>query len=294
MSSQPLTPWGRPDIQTREARPWAETQLNTDWTQTVAEGRPNDMVIAISASSHTGVSGTGKTTAGIALAEEFDMTDDGFDAGARGTMNASKFAYDIMPEAPEGAALLLEEAQGTPASTGMNKRRGMKSEVIDAINGILANRDNRNTVIIVVQQLSMLDTSLVPLLDAWLLIRYEPDDPQGPLMTYHEVHGQDYQLKSEQLKTPAQEDLKWPVIPLSNDNYQAMEQKKQEAKRRDGHSQDDDEATDVFTKDDIPKDTRDELIRSTYELDGVTQDDLADEWDLTQGHINKILSEGSK
>jgi len=278
--------WQPPGFETIPAVPWKETSLYDRWKKRVKEGTPNDFLIVISASSHTGVSGTGKTTAATSLAEEFDLN--GYDAEARATMNPSKFAYDILVDAEPGSAMILEEAQGTPASTGLNKRRGMKEESMAAINGILANRDNNYTIIVVVQQLSMLDVSLVPLVDAWLLIRHEPSDPTGPLMTHHEVYGQDYRLKSESLKTPALEDLTWPPVAQDNENYQAIERKKQEAKRRDGH-EDSDEGEGAFTRDDIPKEVRDDIIRSEYEHTDATQSELAEVWDLTQQTIQRLV-----
>lgn len=280
--------WEAPAIASQPAVSWEETKLYDRWKKRVVDGQPNDFVVVVSASSHTGVSGTGKTTAATSLAEEFDHGD-GFDAEERGTMNPSKFAYDILVNSPTGSSMVLEEAQGTPASTGLNKRRGMKSEVMDAINGILANRDNNYTIIIVVQQLSMLDVSLIPLIDAWLLIRYEPSDPQGPLMTHHKVYGEDYRLKNESLKTPAVEDLEWPPLAADNENYRTMEKKKQEAKRRDGHDEDSQTSEGAFTKDDIPKDLRDDIIREQYEGTDSTQSEIADIWGLTQQTVQRIV-----
>jgi len=285
-----VSSWQEPEIASRPAIPWEETELYRRWERRVKDGKANDFVMAVSASSHTGVSGTGKTTAATSIAEEFDIAQ-GYDAEKRGTANAKKFAYDILVNSPKGSAMVLEEAQGTPASTGLNKRRGMKKEVMAAINGILANRDNNYTIIIVVQQLNQLDSSLIPLLDAWLLIRYEPADPNGPLMTHHEVHGDDYRLKNDSLKTPAIEDLTWPELPAGNENYQIMEEKKQEAKRQDGHSSDQDEQNEVFKRDDIPKEVRDDIICEQYERTKATQGEIAEIWGLTQPHVQRITSD---
>lgn len=287
MSKRAHQSWHRPKIMNRRARDWEDTQLYNRWKKNVVKGRPNDFVIALSASSKTGVSGTGKTTAATALAEEFDITDNPWDAEQYGTTEVDHLAYNILPEAEEGAALLQEEAQGTPSGTGLNKMRMMNEEAMGAINGILANRDNRNTVIIVVQQLSMLNSSLIPLLDAWLLIRHEPDDHRGPLMIHHEVHGEDYELKNDQIKTPAIEELEWP--PLVDDaNYRTMEKKKQQAKIRDAG---DDRPN--IPKGAMSKSQRDEKICALYENGDMTQGDLADIFDMEQGTISKIINGGA-
>jgi len=40
----------------------------------------------------------------------------------------------------------------------------------------------------------------------------------------------------------------------------------------------------------VRKQTRDELIKSFYEHDGMTQKDVAEVVDLSQGTVNKILN----
>lgn len=282
---QPACVWDRPAIKRRRPIPWEETQLYEMHKSRVREGRPNDLVLAISASSKTGVSGTGKTTAACALAEEFDILDaDAWDAEQYGTTEVETLAYDILPDAETGAAMVLEEAQGTPSGTGLNKRRGMKEETLAAINGILANRDNRNTVIIVVQQLSMLDMSLIPLLDAWLMIRYEPSDRKGPLMTHHGVKDADYDLNGVDLKTPGKEDLEWP--PLEHkESYHEMERKKQQSKQR----QQPDSSPDI-PRGALSQDERDDLICDLYENVGMSQSDIAERFDIQQPTVSKIVN----
>jgi len=282
--------WGRPGLRRIAPREWADTDLHRRWARSVRDGRPNDFVIVISPSSKTGVSGTGKTTLATCLAEEFDLTDDGFDAEETGTTDISKLAYDILVNSDEGSAIILDEAQGTPSGTGLNKRRGMKSETLDTVNSILANRDNRYTLIIVVQQLSMLDASMLPLIDAWLLIKREPDDPLGPQAMHHEIYGDDYQLKSDNLKTPSPEVLTWPPL-LDSYNYAVMERKKQAAKQKDSGDGEGGEEKQAYSKEDLPKDLRDEIIKEHWEqAEDVSQKEVAERWDLTQQMVGKIVN----
>lgn len=289
--SKPRSSWPRPQLRKIAPQNWSETDLHHRWAKSVRDGRPNDFVIVISPSSKTGVSGTGKTTLATCLAEEFDVTDEGFDAEETGTTDLSELAYDILLNSEPGSAIIFDEAQGTPSGTGLNKRRGMKSETLDAVNSILANRDNRYTLIIVVQQLSMLDASMLPLIDAWLLITKEPDDPRGPEVVNHEIYGDDYELKSDGLKTPAPENLTWPPM-VDSYNYAVMERKKQSAKQRDG-GESEGEKEQPFTKQDLPKKVRDEIIREHWEqAEDVTQKEVAERWDLTQQMVNNIVNDG--
>lgn len=220
---------------------WENTTLYTKWAHRVKYGAPNDLIIAITPSSWTGVSGTGKTTAAVGIAKKCDLSPDGFDAESQASLDASEMAYEVIPEVDEGAALIFDEAQGAPDSDSVNARRGMKQSSMDALNAMLANRDNRNTVIIIGQQLGMLDKNLYPMIDAWLLIRREPSDPNGPLMGHYELHIDDFDLSSPRTTTPKVEDLRWPRVPKDDPDYRCMEQKKQQAKRKSGGSDDGDD-----------------------------------------------------
>jgi hypothetical protein len=87
----------------------------------------------------------------------------------------------------------------------------------------------------------MVDVNLLPMFDAWLLIRRDPGQKGGPLMTHHVIHQNDYNLGSKDIKTPAIEDLEWPALPNDDPDYLEMERKKQVAKagKQDGDEDDD-------------------------------------------------------
>ncbi|WP_254544101.1 hypothetical protein [Halomarina pelagica] len=262
--------------------PWQQTLLYKRWHQRVAVGGPNDFIICITPSSKTGVSGTGKTTLATVLAKEFDLTDDGFNAEEKATLDAGELAYDILPEVESGSALIFDEAQGAPGTASVNSRRGMTSAALDAINGILANRDKRLTLIIVAQQLSMLDKLLYPMIDAWLLIRIEPTQPNGPLVTHHKIYVEDYDLGSPKSKTPALEDLSWPALSRRDPDYRTMERKKQKAKRKRS------EAADELPAE-IPKPLRDEKITQMYAA-GISQKKIGEIFDISQSMVSQIVN----
>jgi hypothetical protein len=209
-----------------------DTGLYQRHDERVVRPPANDFIVCISPSSKTGVSGTGKTTLATTLAKDFDVSEGGFDAETKATLDAGELAYEVVPNVGAGSAVIFDEAQGAPGTDSVNSRRGMKTESMDAINGILANRDKRITLILVVQQLSMLDKSLLPMIDAWILIRKEPSQPNGPLATHHRITVEDYNLRSPQIRTPAIEDLTWRALPSDDPDYVAMERKKQAAKRQ--------------------------------------------------------------
>jgi len=217
---------------TRGIQGWDGTTLQQKWRSRVVEPPPNDFIIAISASSKTGVSGSGKTTLATQLAKACAVNESGFDADKHATLDAGELAYEMLPNAEFQAPLIYDEAQGAPGTDSVNKRRGMKQEALDAINGILAARDDAHTLIIVIQQLSMLDKSLLPLLDAWVMIRHEPAHPQGPLAVHYQPYVDDHQTSGSQVYTKGIERITWGKLPKSDPDYQRMEELKQEAKRR--------------------------------------------------------------
>lgn len=211
------------------------------WHEQVQKPPSNDFVIAISASGKSTMSRTGKTNLETGLAQTLDTSDTPFNAQKKATLDAGELAYDIVPEVPNRSAVCLEEAQGSAGTTGMDARRGMKSEVIDSINAILNNGNKELTIIITAQHLPMLDKRLPPLVDAWLLIRHGPTSPAGPRAIHHGMLVEDYNFGSPQIKTPAYEDFTWPKVPQDNPNYQILEQKKEKAKQKYSDDDEDDE-----------------------------------------------------
>jgi len=217
-----------------------DSYLYERWSNRVVDPPSNDFVICISASGKSSMSRTGKTTLTTFLAKKMDRSDGGFVAERNATLDAGALAYDVVPEVPNKSAVVLDEAQGAPGTDGLDARRGMKQEAIDAINSILNNGDKELTIIITAQHLPMLDKRLPPLIDAWLLIRHGPSSPDGPLAIHHAMSVEDYNFGDPQIKTPAFEEFAWPAISKRDEDYQALEQMKQDAKQQEAAAEDED------------------------------------------------------
>lgn len=213
------------------------------WKTQVLEPPSNDFVIAISASGKSTMSRTGKTTLETYLAEEmnYEATGRRFDAEKQATLDAAELAYDVVPDVPNHSVVCMEEAQGSADTIGLDARRGMKQEAIDAINAILNNGDKQLTIIITAQHMPMLDKRIPPLVDAWLLIRHGPSSPDGPRAIHHGMHVEDYNFGSPQIKTPGYGDFSWPRVSESNRNYRILEEKKAKARRKGGDEVDEDQ-----------------------------------------------------
>lgn len=200
-----------------------------DWHESINIGNPNDYVLAISASGSSSMSGTGKTTCAVTFAKHFDNSESGFDGAEKATLSVSEFA-EKLPEIEDHSAVLYDEAQGIGDETGLDARRSMKTETLQAINNILANRDKNLTVIIVAQHLPSLDKRLPGLLDGWLLITKGADEPDGPEAKYHHSNLEDYDFNSPNVRTPVVDSVTWDPLEPNDPDYLALEQLKQEAK----------------------------------------------------------------
>lgn len=200
-----------------------------DWYESIKLGNPNDYVLAISASGGSSMSGTGKTTASVTFAKHFDDSEGGFDGAEKATLSVGEFAKKL-PDIPDRSAILYDEAQGIGEETGLDARRSMKTETLQAINNILANRDKSLTVIIAAQHLPSLDKRLPGVLDGWLLITKGADEPDGPVAKYHHSNLEDYDFGSPKVRTPIVDTVTWKPLPPNDEDYAALEDKKQKAK----------------------------------------------------------------
>ncbi|MFC6863298.1 hypothetical protein ACFQGE_07470 [Halomicroarcula sp. GCM10025817] len=269
---------------------WENSKLHNHWKQAVKKGNANDFVICITASSKTGVSGTGKTTLTTDLAQSTDLTEDGFDATQKASLDAGEIAYERVPEIEPHSAIVWDEAQGAPGTVGLDARRAMKQEAIDSVSSILANRDKQFTIIITAQIFSMLDPRIYPLIDAWLLIRKGPDHPNGPVGTYHKVFVEDYNLGNPKVKTPAVEDFAWNQVPHDDPDYQELERLKQMAKTQ-NYGDDPEEEDGEDATPDISIDQRNALLKQRIKDDDVTESDLAATFGISRQRVNQIVND---
>jgi len=204
-----------------------ESQLYEEWYHRLAVGNPNDYVIVVTADPrYTGVSGSGKSTLGAGLAKwHLDFSPDGWDPEVQYTMSAGDILGTMYPETEAGACLIYDEAQGTPSSTGLNSKRSMKEDALNAINTVATKRKERKTLIVISQSLKALNKDLFDYVDAWLLIH----DDINYVATHYDLHPDVFDLESNKIKTPGIEELEWDPLDENDPDYEHMEQVKDEA-----------------------------------------------------------------
>jgi len=224
----------------QSARPFEGTQLRYKWANRVKGDISNDFVIVVTPHSQTAGSGTGKTTLALQLCKAFDQSPGGFEAETNATLDAGALTDEVLDESDSGSALLWDEAQGAPGTDGLDARRAMKSEPMDAIKGVLASRNQRHTLVVIGQQMGMFDPRLYPMIDAWLHIVVDPGQRGPPTAVHYDLIADDYDLTSREYKSKNIEDLSWEPLPEDDPDYEAMDAMKEAAKT----SEDDDEEED--------------------------------------------------
>jgi hypothetical protein len=216
----------RAEREPKEARSLRDSRLYTDWYYRVGSGHPNDYIIAITADPRfTGVSGTGKTTMGAGLAKWYlDISQSGYDAEIQYTQSSQEILPKMYAQSDEGSALIYDEAQGTPSGTGLNSKRSMKNEALEAINTIATRRKDRKTLIVISQSLKSLNKDLFDFIDAWILITDDVDYRA----THYSVQPDVFNLETRKTKTPGVEELTWDPLPANDPDYKVMEKIKDE------------------------------------------------------------------
>lgn len=253
------------ETQKRQNKTIRQSNLYKDWYFRVGSGHPNDYVIAISANPRaTGVSGTGKTTLALRLAKTyFDVKESDFDAKKQATLDPTELAQEVYPNTEEGAAIIYDEAQGTPSSTGLNSKRTMKEESLNAINTVATRRKDRNTLIIVTQNIKSLVGDLYDFIDSWLLIQ----DDVNYYASHYGVHPDVFNFETRKTETPGIEDITWEPFPKSDPDYRHLDKLKDEATEQ---------AQEDESERELPKVQQAELARALKEANDVPWSDVAD------------------
>lgn len=250
-SGPPLRVVDGGDSDSTDSEPLLSSKLYKDWYHRVGSGGPNDYIIAISANPRTtGVTGTGKTTLALRLAKTYFhiCPDTEFNAENQTTLDPSRLSNEIYEESPPGAAMIYDEAQGTPDSTGLNSKRTMKEESLNTINNIATRRKERKTLIIVTQNIKSLVGDLYDYIDAWLLIH----DDFDYWATHYGVNPDVFNFEQRKTSTPGHEDISWAPFPASDPDYAHLDKLKDEATKR--GQQDEGEG-----EQELPKDVQAEL-----------------------------------
>jgi len=240
-----------------------------------------DLVVLITDSDND--RGTGKTTEALRLAHGMDRTDEG--------VTDDKVALNPQPLTqaytglPRGSALVLDESE-----VGLDKYRS-GSAVNKAIRELVSmGRIEEKYLILNAPADHLVDKDLKSLVDVWILV-----ERRGFANVYrmgwspHQGHELTHRMGG----------LNWDPIPRNtdlHDVYRSLTQEKQTRLDGDGDGGEnfirEKEVQDMIERaeKEARKETRDELIRSINEIDGITQQQIADAVDLSRGYISNIVA----
>jgi hypothetical protein len=207
---------------------FSTTDLHRTWRERVVND-DNDFIVGIAASSRTPISGTGKTTLAVKLAEHFDQTERGFVARNKAALDAGTVANDLIPELEAQSAVVFDEAQGTLGDDGVDSRRGMASSVIDMARSAAQFRKRQHTLLLVTQSTGWIDSRMMELLDRLILIQEKNADAGFARAIVFDQYKRDLPGGDQATRTPAIEEIHWGPCARDNRNYAELDRMKEEA-----------------------------------------------------------------
>jgi len=248
----------------------------------------NDLIIAVAASTRTEISGTGKSTLGVTLAQAFDNTDAGFNAEEKATLSATEVANDFYQNLPNQSAIVFDEAQGTTQTDGVDARRAMADSVRNMSQAAAQYRKRQHTLIIVAQTTDWIDSRMMDLIDRLVLIQEKDPQREFARAVTFSHYRDDLPSASGSASeyTPAVEDLFWEPLPEDDPDYQTIEQLKEQAGTAESADEDGSERLPLSLAD-LPTKQRDHIIHELVS-GGITHQDIADIVGVSRRRVTQI------
>jgi len=242
----------------------------------------NSQDLAIIISDHQNRRGTGKTTLSLQLAERLDRTEEGLTTD-KVAISPEELTEAYMKE-PKGSALVLDEAEA-----GLSKYEAA-SAVNRAMRELVSmGRIREKYLVLNLPASSELDRDLKALCDFWFLVK------QKGIAQGHHLNWNPYK---EEPRTPKTEEWRWEQIedPDLKEVYDYLTDEKLSHLRgeKDGSNQripaSEVQAMIQEAEKEASTKTRNELLQKFYDLDGLTQSDLAEAVGLSRSRVADILS----
>ncbi len=239
-----------------------------------------DMNIIVTASSETGV---GKTTLAVALAKMIDQH--GWTAEKAAVADAA--AYDrLYDTVPPGSCLILDEAE-----KAADARRGMTKESVTLTQSFATKRYRQVFSILTAPSKSWIDQRLgSDAADYWIQAQ-ETDMGRikGEAAVYrlktNEHYGNDYAQRTEFIHWPALDD---------DPEFQRLDKRKRELLESDSEQSyvdaDDVDELKQQAAESATERQRRQVIQRLNDTDGVSQNDIAEAFGITQSRVSQIAN----
>jgi predicted XRE-type DNA-binding protein len=264
--------------------PWAQqpgfrdSKFFAELLNRLVTGR--DMNIIVTAASETGV---GKTTLAAAIAMMIDQH--GWTADKAAVASAAEYdrLYDTVPP---GSCLILDEAE-----KAADARRGMTKESVTLTQSFATKRYRQVFSVLTAPSKSWVDNRLgSDAADYWIqAMETDMGRIKGEAKVYrlktNEHYETDYAERTEYLH--------WPNLD-DNAEFQKLDRRKRELLESDTeHGYVDADDVDELKANAVESATeqqRREVIEQLNDTDGMSQDDIADLFDITQSRVSQIVN----
>lgn len=254
------------------------------FTRLYQKRRANNQDLVTIVSDHQNRRGTGKTVFSLKIAAGMDRTETGLTTG-KVAIDVDEL-IDAYIEQPKGSALVLDEAESglSKYEAGTQINRAMREMVA-------MGRVQEKYLVLNLPASSELDRDLKALCDFWFMIKNK-----GVALGHH-LNWNPY---SEEPRTPRTEEWHWSDIEEGThlrDVYDYLHDEKMAHLRgeKDGSSQrlapQEVDSIVEEAEQQASTETRNELIQSFYEIDELTQKDIAEAAELSRSRIADILSD---
>jgi len=268
----PVGPWAqRPEF--RDSKFFAEL-LNR-----LVTGR--DMNIIVTAASETGV---GKTTLAVALAMMIDQH--GWTAEKASVADPADYDYRY-DQVPPGSCLILDEAE-----KAMDARRGMSSESVSLSQTFATKRYRQVFSILTAPSKSWIDNRLgSDAADYWIqALQTDLGRIKGEAKVYrlktNEHYEVDYSKRTEYMH--------WPNLD-GNPEFERLDERKRQLLESDTEQSyvdaDDVDELKQQAVESATEQQRRRVITRLNDVDGITQAQIADVWDVSQSRVSQIVND---
>lgn len=254
---------------------WEDTPFAEQYRDHVEDGMEMTVVL----SDYHAMRGTGKTTLSIKLARAMDRTDEGLTAD-KVTNSAEEF-IDAYVDQPQGSGLVFDEAEA-----GINSRDAMTNVNKEMNEKVSMGRVGEKYAVWNMPDIGQIDKEIKKLAHYWVLVQR-----RGRARVY-KLSNNPFE---DQTYTKPICNLTWGALPDSDEAYRALDEHKWDKLHGDGENyipRDEHEEELEKERKQAEKDARNEFIRAAYRRDLLTQPELANITDLSQGQVSRIIQNG--
>jgi len=241
----------------------------------------NDDDIKIIIQGKNSATGIGKTTLAIELCRFIDPN---WNAERKAFIDINKYLNSYL-DYEKGSALLLDEI-----GAGADSRRSNSKENVELSQGWQLLRSRNIATVATLPSTSMLDKRLLELADYWILVK-----KRGIAQPY-EIRVNDFNGSVARKPLPGDEHIRFPDLPSTDSDKKILDNIKDEKVRGEGMRtvrMDEHRKKIAAAKKKTKKQTRDEIIRSTYNNTELSYSEIGSipSIDLTKQAVGSIVRE---